>query len=111
MKNKSIARADYLRVLLGLVVFFAGVLLAVLAFGSFGNVLAQARVSVPVSIKGNETPGTVHYIYGRVPMQGGTSTHFGSRPTGRRKCTNSRPQAKRVSPSSDQLMETAGHLE
>src|SRR5882762_10411277 len=76
MKNKSIARADYLRVLLGLVVFFAGVLLAVLGFGSFGNVLAQARVSVPVSIKGNETPGTVHYIYGRVPMQGGTSTHI-----------------------------------
>ena len=76
MKNKSIVRSDYLRVSAGLVVFFAGVFLAVLGFGSFGNVLAQARVSGPGSIKGNETAGTVHYIYGRVPMQGGTSTHI-----------------------------------
>ena len=76
MKNKSIARFAYLRVSVGLVVFFAGVFLAVLGFGSFGNVLAKARVSVPGSIKGNETAGTVRYIYGRVPMQGGTSTHI-----------------------------------
>jgi hypothetical protein len=75
MKNKSIARSNYFRVSLGLVVFFAGVLLAVLGFGSFGSVLAQATVSVPGSIKGNETAVTVRYTYGRVPMQGEGSTH------------------------------------
>jgi hypothetical protein len=76
MKNKSIARAAYLHVSVGLVVFFGGVFLAVLGFGPFGNVLAQARASVPGSINGNETAGTVHYIYGRVPMQGEGATHI-----------------------------------
>ena len=72
MKNKSIGRSAYLRVSVGLVVFFAGVFLAVLGFGTFGNVLAQSRVLVPGSIKGNETTATVHYIYGHFPMQGET---------------------------------------
>src|ERR1700730_2018044 len=76
MKKKSIARSAYLRVLPGLVAFFAGVFLAVLGFGTFGNVLAQARVLVPGSIKGNETAVTVHYTYGRVPMQGEGPTHI-----------------------------------
>ena len=76
MKNRSIARSAYLRVSVGLVVFSAGVFLAVLGFGTFGNVLAQPRVLVPGSIKGNETAVTVHYTYGRVPMQGQGPTHI-----------------------------------
>ena len=76
MKNRSIARSAYLRVSVGLVVFSAGVFLAVLGFGTFGSVLAQPGVLVPGSIKGNETAVTVHYTYGRVPMQGQGPTHI-----------------------------------
>ena len=75
MKNKSIGRSAYLRVSVGLFVFFAGVFLAVLGFGTFGNVLAQSRVLVPGSIKGTETTATVRYTYGHVPMQGEGSPH------------------------------------
>ena len=76
MKNRSIARSAYLRVSVGLVVFSAGVFLAVLGFGTFGSVLAQPGVLVPGSIKGNKTAVTVHYTYGRVPMQGQGPTHI-----------------------------------
>jgi photosystem II stability/assembly factor-like uncharacterized protein len=101
VKKKSTSQSAFfnLRVLIGLVVFLAGVFLALLGFGAFSNVLAQAKVSVPGSTKAGET--LVRYISSHVPVQGEGPIHTlaADRPT---MATARTPVGKPVEPAQAQ---------
>jgi photosystem II stability/assembly factor-like uncharacterized protein len=74
MRTKSTSRSAFfnLRVLIGMLVFLAGLFLAL--FGAYSSAFAQAKVSAPDSRKTAET--SVRYTSSRVPVQGAGPIHI-----------------------------------
>jgi len=77
MKKKSTAQSAFfnLRVLIALLVFLAGIFLAVIGLGPATAGSAQAKTSAPGSTKAGETSATVRYTSSRVPVQGAGPIH------------------------------------